>query len=119
MASGKKKDRKAGNPYDPGLVVRFHRRIRDMDPIVSAIITGHLLIEEQVWQVVSESVANPPALDDARLSFAQLVAVAEAVTLDSSLHSCWRLVRRLNALRNRCAHQTELGALKAELVLRI
>jgi hypothetical protein len=86
-----------------------------VDPIVSAIMTGHLLVEEQLWQVVRESVANPSALDDARLSFVQLVAMADAVAKDSSLKSCWRLVRRLNALRNRCAHQVEPARLEVEL----
>ena len=68
---------------------------------------GHLVIEEQLWQVIRESLPNPSALDDARLSFAQLVALAEAVTKGDQLDTRWPLVRRLNWLRNRYAHQIQ------------
>jgi hypothetical protein len=77
------------------------------DPIL-VILKGHLLVEEQLRQIVDEHVKNPRALAKARFSCAQVICLAEAFCSDRAAASwLWEALRNLNSLRNDIAHKIE------------
>lgn len=76
------------------------------DPTYS-LLKAHLLFEELLRAYLKRMMANPDALDGARLSFAQVLAVARACAPKSvSDHWSWTAIEELNKLRNMLAHQT-------------
>jgi hypothetical protein len=77
------------------------------DPTFS-ILKGHLLFEELLRAHVAKRLPNAAALDGARLTFAQLLAVARACAFPPiSDHGIWAAIARLNKLRNDLAHHLE------------
>lgn len=90
--------------FDPS---RFERALRGRPDLAVTLLTGHLLIEEWVYEAACRSVASPEALNDAGLSFSQLVDVARAVSEDRDLDPVWKVCKRLNALRNEVAHSAD------------
>ncbi len=78
---------------------------RDQD-LTLVILKGHLLIEEQLRQIIDERVEKPDALRDARLECYQAICIAESFF--SERHDyVWNAFKKLNKIRNELAHQTE------------
>ncbi|WP_296444729.1 hypothetical protein [Rhodoferax sp. UBA5149] len=74
-----------------------------------SVLKSHLMLEELLNEFVSSQLRRPQALKGARLTFAQVLA------LTISLHPFleidnwrWEALRRLNSLRNRMAHSSEV-----------
>ena len=71
------------------------------------LLKGHLLIEELLQSFIERAVQNSEPLADARLSFHQRVALAQALHPEPSRFGTgwvWSAVRALNALRNQMVH---------------
>jgi len=69
------------------------------------VLKGHLLLEQRVREFIGERMLSPKALDSARLSFFQLVCLAEALTFpNEDPKRMWDFLRKLNSLRNQLAH---------------
>jgi hypothetical protein len=77
-----------------------HGRDREL-----VILKAHLLVEEQLRQLIAERVRNREALQKARLTFAQCVAVARAFFPAGHDPSLWRGMEQLNEIRNAFSHQ--------------
>ncbi|WP_200377930.1 hypothetical protein [Rubrivivax gelatinosus] len=77
------------------------------DPTYS-VLRAHLLFEELLRDFVAKQFVHPTALQGARLSFAQLLAIgrAAAVTLEPNDWR-WAALDKLNRLRNLLAHNIE------------
>ena len=71
------------------------------------LLKGHLLIEEQLQSYVDQVVPNKEALQEARLSFHQRLALAQALHPAPTRFGSgwvWASVRALNVLRNQMVH---------------
>ena len=76
--------------------------------MVLVVLKGHLLIEQRVREFIDERLLNPAALEPAKLESHQAICLAEALTLpNEEPASLWAVVRKLNELRNRIAHNLE------------
>ena len=71
------------------------------------ILKGHLLVEELLREYVHGQFSLPEHLSDARLTFQQCLCLAKASDTDQSRDKLWLLVGKLNALRNKLAHNLE------------
>jgi len=79
-----------------------HGKDRDL-----VILKAHLLVEEQLRQIISQRLKNPAALDDARMSFAQCAALARSFFSEDHDPDLWKATNLLNKIRNSLAHQLE------------
>lgn len=83
---------------------KFLEHIESKD-VLSVILRGHLWVENAMNGLIARTLANPDEIAEARLTFAQKVAVARGLgrlTVGEAAAS-----RRLNKLRNRLAHQLD------------
>ncbi len=78
------------------------------DPVL-LILRGHLILEQQLTLLIEEFLKDKEALDEARLSFAQKLALARALVGGSIKHSPWTAAKELNRVRNHFAHQLDLA----------
>jgi hypothetical protein len=76
---------------------------RGGDPTFSVLKT-HLVFEELLRAYLDHQLHHPSALKGARLSFAQLLAVAGACSECPPDVWIWEAIRKLNSLRNKLAH---------------
>ena len=74
--------------------------------LMSVILKGHLLIEEQVRQIIDERVKKPDSLRDARLECYQAICIAESFFSEEQEY-IWNAFKKLNKIRNELAHKTE------------
>ncbi len=76
----------------------------DLDLVV--ILKVHLFIEERLNSILERFVFHPEYLTKMRLSFADKVLFARAISLDEHDGEIWNLINSINRLRNDCAHKT-------------
>lgn len=81
------------------------------DPTYS-LLKAHLLFEELLRSYLDRVLPHAKALEGARLTFAQLLAVARACSphVEPS-HWIWSAIGELNKLRNTLSHETRPKAL--------
>jgi len=82
----------------------FHAHILTDDPL-ALVLRGHLWIEASMNELLARSLPRIDLLKDARLSFNQRLALCGALGLVSDSDTA--VIKRLNAIRNRLAHQVE------------
>ena len=73
------------------------------DPTFS-VLKAHLVFEELLRAYLDRELRNPNALEGARLTFAQLLAVARACSPVSDVKWHWEAIAKLNSLRNMLSH---------------
>lgn len=80
----------------------FSRHLDSSEPL-EVLIRGHLWIESALTILVQRNLKRAGALDKARLSFSQLLAVADAlgVVAEDEVEA----IRQINRMRNRAAHR--------------
>ena len=84
------------------------------DPTFS-ILKTHLLIEDLLRTFLEKKSANPAAMRNAKLSFAQSLQVAKAFCNEISQDDwIWKAMSDLNRLRNDLAHKLEPAELAAK-----
>ena len=83
---------------------RFRRLMPRSSNIEFLLLKGHLLLEEQLRHFIDGCMHNPEFLIDARLTFYQLVRLTEAIVGGNEI---WSTLEKLNALRNKLAHNAE------------
>lgn len=84
---------------------RFLKLLPHGQDLTLVILKGHLMIEEQVRQIIDERVKRADALGDARLDTYQAICIAEAFCPEEEY--IWNAVKKLNKIRNELAHQIE------------
>jgi hypothetical protein len=77
-----------------------HGRDREL-----VILKAHLLVEEQLRQLIAERVRNREVLPKARLTFSQCISVARAFFPAGHDPSLWKGLEQLNEIRNAFSHQ--------------
>ncbi len=85
---------------------RFFTLLPRGHDLASVILKGHLLVEEQVRQIIDERVKKPDALTDARLVCYQAICIAESFFSEKEEY-IWKAFKKLNKIRNELAHKTE------------
>src|ERR1041384_6032584 len=88
---------------------RFLHLVGHLDSDTAAMVglKGHLVGEEKITAAIEKFVFHPEYLDDARLSFAQKLAVSRCLSLDEDRNSMWDVLAKLNRLRNTLSHSLE------------
>jgi hypothetical protein len=69
------------------------------------ILKGHLLVERLLERFHEQNLANARPLAQARLNFAQKLAIAAALRASADDEWLWEAIGALNSLRNDLAHQ--------------
>ena len=76
------------------------------DPTYS-LLKAHLLFEELLRAYIRRMLPHASALEGARLSFSQILAIAKASSTHATPdHWIWRAINDLNKLRNMLSHET-------------
>ncbi|WP_446808969.1 hypothetical protein ACH50O_17155 [Methylomonas sp. 2BW1-5-20] len=75
---------------------------KDLDLV---ILKGHLLIEEQIKEIVRQRLLNPSALDITRMNCHQAICLAQALLPRGHQEEFWMATKKLNELRNNIAHK--------------
>lgn len=84
------------------LTILPHGKDRDL-----VLLKAHLLIEEQVRQIVDERLKNPRALIDTRIDCHQAICLAQSFFPADFQPWLWSALKRLNKIRNDIAHTLE------------
>jgi hypothetical protein len=87
--------------------IRYSRHLPKTDDLSLIILKGHLIIEEMLFALVVEHCVHPESISDARLSFIQLVRVAQALQKLPTSATWWVAVVLLNKIRNALVHKLE------------
>ncbi|MBL0726082.1 hypothetical protein [Piscinibacter sp. HJYY11] len=88
---------------------------READPTYSLLKT-HLVFEEVLRDYIQSRLPHPQALDGARLTFAQRLAVARAISTHVSPDNWhWVAIADLNKLRNLLAHNLQPAELRGKI----
>lgn len=83
----------------------FHEKMAQPDPLLQATLTGHLIIETALDNIITEIFFHPEhVFKEARLGFAQKVHVVRAYCLRKDSNSIWDLALAVNSVRNEIAH---------------
>jgi hypothetical protein len=83
----------------------FEDHFNTVDEQAQILLKGHLLIEEKLYDIISNFVFHQDALEKAKLGFYQKLHLARSLSLDESKNSMWELVLAVNSLRNKIAHK--------------
>ena len=84
------------------LTVLPHGKNQDL-----VLLKAHLLIEEQVRQIVDERLKNPSALIDTRIDCHQAICLAQSFFPVDFQPWLWSALKKLNKIRNDIAHKLE------------
>jgi hypothetical protein len=83
----------------------FHEKMGQIDPLLQAVLTGHLIIETALDNILTVIFFHPEQVfKEARLSFSQKVHVVRAYGLRKDDNSIWDLMLSVNSVRNEIAH---------------
>jgi hypothetical protein len=94
---------------------RFHNHFPKTADTLTLILKAHLIAEESLYDIVGLFIHFEPALEDARLSFAQLLAMAKALTPFTPEFWLWGTLKELNTIRNRLAHHLDSPEIDAKI----
>lgn len=83
----------------------FADHFNTVDEQAQILLKGHLLIEEKLYDIISNFVFHPDLLEKAKLGFYQKLHLARSFSLDEYNSSIWELILSLNSLRNKIAHK--------------
>ena len=91
---------------------RFLGKLPHGKDVELVILKAHLLIEEQIRQIVDERLKTPAALRDARLTFHQAFCLAQAFFPADHDAPLWSALKKFNKIRNDIAHTIEPNQLQ-------
>jgi len=83
---------------------KLEASLQHVDESAVVLLKGHLIIEEALNEIIGTFVFHSEQLDKVRISFAQKVAIARAMSLDEHENEMWQLILAVNSLRNELAH---------------
>lgn len=86
----------------------FHEKMSQTDPMLQAVLTGHLIIETALDNILAVVFFHPEhVFREAKLSFAQKVHIVRAYGLRKHDNSMWDMILTVNTVRNELAHNLE------------
>lgn len=104
---------------NPGRIGEFDHFLRSITPKLGdptySLLKAHLLFEELLSAYVANLLPHASALSEARLSFAQLLAVARSCSPHLGPEDWrWRAISKLSKMRSMLAHNLEPDRFKQE-----
>ena len=87
------------------LALKVYREFEKYDKSIMVVIKGHLLVEESLNVIIDNFVHHPSKLAKSRLSFFQKIHLARSMSVSDQDNSVWKLIEKLNSLRNDVAHK--------------
>lgn len=88
----------------------IQRHLDKSDDQILVILRCHLLVEERLRDIVAQASRAPEELEEARLSFYQVLCLSRAI-IGRQQEPAWAFMKRLNEVRNKIAHHLEPGDL--------
>lgn len=86
----------------------FDEKMSHADPLLQAVLTGHLIIESALDNILAVVFFHPEHIfREARLTFVQKVHVVRAYGLRKDGNSMWDMILAVNSVRNELAHNLE------------
>lgn len=74
---------------------------------IPIVLKSHLLIEEQLFNLVCKASVFPKGIEEASLGFYKLTLLAKAIYYEEHTSVIWDAIIKLNAIRNQLAHRLE------------
>lgn len=94
-------------PLDEHIILRNMRLMEPSPDLIVVILRGHLLVEEMLRRILQKHAVDPAALEDARLTFFQVLRMVQAIAAHPGRVDLWKELEQLNRIRNILAHQSE------------
>ena len=96
-------------------LLTFLRHFPRTDDTTLIILKGHLLLEEEINNLLHEMLANPAALDGLQINFFTKAQFLRALIKNEMLDAILDAAEKLNRLRNRLAHNLEPAGVDAAI----
>jgi hypothetical protein len=74
------------------------------DQLVTNTLSGHLVMEELMTEIIGKFFWTDEFVDDLRLSFHQKMLLCRSISKDNRDERMWVLISKINKLRNDIAH---------------
>lgn len=87
----------------------FDDFVRAKDPFVAIVLFGHLAIEELLNRILKSYFPTDVEIADARLTFYQKTILAKGLTSKNVKAATWKMVLKINRLRNEIGHNLSPG----------
>ncbi len=88
-------------------LARYREFLNKDDPLVNAILKGHLILESLLEDILRSLTDRGDLLLNAADSFHRKRLVAQAHAGNRSKDESWKLIQQINSLRNEIAHSLE------------
>jgi hypothetical protein len=87
----------------------FHRAFDRPADLLTAVLRGHMMVEERLHDIISAGVANyvRPYHENDIFSFGTAAKLAQALVGSAGDFDLWMAVKSLNSLRNAIGHRNE------------
>lgn len=79
------------------------------------LLKGHLLVEEVLNELVEKVVPQPNSIKSAKLSYHQVLKIAESIYFQQDRQWMWGASEKLNKIRNLLSHNLEPKKLGEEI----
>lgn len=95
---------------------RFRKHFPRTGDLTLIVLKGHLLIEEEINDLLIHLTKNIKHLDKADVTCYQKICLVESLLLSGSIKgTCFETIEKINSLRNKIAHKLEPNALEAKV----
>ena len=94
------------------------RKIYFIEDTTAIILNSHLLLEAMLYKFVQSKVVSSQFLDEARLSFYQILNIAKSFRNENQIeqeHWMWELIEYINRLRNKLAHNITVEGIESRI----
>jgi hypothetical protein len=87
---------------------RFDKHFPRTKDITLIVLKGHLLIEEEINDLLFQFLKNKKHIKKARMTSYQKICLVESLLLKGNTKgTCFEIVEKINTLRNDIAHKLE------------
>jgi len=93
--------------------IRGYKHLYGLNDLTLIVLKGHLLVEEEINELLNVLLEKPNALKEGNFSFYQKLCILRAILNPKYLPDKeWKAMEQLNNLRNRLAHHLEPKGIK-------
>lgn len=93
--------------YMSNTSISDHLPVPTGDNIELIVLKGHILIEQQLHEFLFERMYTYKPIEDSRPSFKVLLSFSEALCQYENFEWLWKVISKLNVLRNHLAHKLD------------
>lgn len=96
-------------------LLRFMETLPKSGDVELTLLKCHLLVEEALTKIISNSLKNPKYVSEAKLTFAQKIQLTRASTDLSHATWIWQALKLLNQARNKLSHNLTSSEIEEKL----